>query len=197
MRWAPPRDAAEAARRAIRAEYGRRARERRRARPPQPPCAKCGALIASPRRRKYCGDRRACQLRRRASWPTTCRSCGDPVEPGRRGPARIYCSTNCRHRGRRRSAVTRRTRLRILERDGWHCYLCDRPIDRARAGTDPLAASVDHVWPTAMGGPDDENNLRAAHLGCNLEKGDGPPPWWLARAAAGTIALDTWTRKVA
>jgi 5-methylcytosine-specific restriction endonuclease McrA len=51
------------------------------------------------------------------------------------------------------------------------CYLCTRPIDASLAAPHPLSLSIDHVKPLAMGGTNALENLRATHLGCNVEKG--------------------------
>ena len=64
----------------------------------------------------------------------------------------------------RRRGGTRRWRERIrpaiLERDGGVCWIC---------GLDG-ADSVDHVIPRNQGGGDTWDNLRAAHLGCNVKR---------------------------
>jgi 5-methylcytosine-specific restriction endonuclease McrA len=65
-----------------------------------------------------------------------------------------------------------RWRLRILRRDGWHCYLCDRPISPNFKWPHPLALSIDHVKPLSAGGMDDPMNLRPTHWHCNENKGD-------------------------
>jgi 5-methylcytosine-specific restriction endonuclease McrA len=52
-------------------------------------------------------------------------------------------------------------RARVLARDGGICWLCGGPG----------ATTVDHVIPRARGGGDDEDNLRAAHLDCNMRRG--------------------------
>lgn len=59
----------------------------------------------------------------------------------------------------------RRTRLLVLERDGWTCHLC------GELG----ATTVDHLVPVHLGGGDDLGNLAAAHLGCNSRKGARVP----------------------
>lgn len=53
------------------------------------------------------------------------------------------------------------TRRRVLERDGYVCWLCRKPG----------ANSVDHVIPRALGGSHGESNLRAAHGWCNSQRG--------------------------
>lgn len=64
------------------------------------------------------------------------------------------------------------------------CYICGKPIDTSqplyRLDADgnrrlnPAAPSADHVQPHARGGGHDLGNLRPAHLGCNMRKGNRP-----------------------
>ena len=69
-----------------------------------------------------------------------------------------YCS-----RCQPRKGSTRRwrnTRARILYRDQWTCQCCGAP-----------ATHVDHVRPVLFGGTDDEANLQALCVNCNMAKG--------------------------
>jgi 5-methylcytosine-specific restriction endonuclease McrA len=43
-----------------------------------------------------------------------------------------------------------------------------------------MSGTVDHVKPVAMGGPNTDENLKAAHWRCNREKGDTLLAWWEA-----------------
>ena len=71
----------------------------------------------------------------------------------------------------------------VAERDGWRCWLCDRPVDRDMPSRDPRGASVDARITKARarkkkgrGAPLPE---RLAHVGCNTGKGAIEPvvPW--------------------
>lgn len=67
----------------------------------------------------------------------------------------------------------------ILERDRWQCGIpgCRQParaIDPAVRYPDPASPSVDHIVPLSLGGGDTERNKRAAHLGCNVARGNRP-----------------------
>lgn len=108
---------------------------------------------------------------------------------------RIYCSADCGQTARRGRAsrvwghgkTDKFTRQKVLDRDDWTCYLCQRPIPRDLAWPAPLSASVDHVVPVQAGGSDRPDNLRATHWHCNLEKGDALPGteiWVLAEVLA-------------
>jgi len=128
---------------------------------------------------------------RRAAYPRVidqdrekiCRRCGQPfiVEAGRKRwvcwPCRDAVIVKGRnHRSRaRRSKPAKHVRLRVLNRDGWICYLCSRPIPRELRWPHPLSGTIDHVIPVSAGGSDREDNLRAAHWGCNEAKGDQLP----------------------
>lgn len=125
--------------------------------------------------RPACRQRALTETRRRAA---RCEVCQEPFTTT--DSRRIYCGDECaerRHHRRpnRRGWVDQYTRLKILERDGWQCYLCDRPIDRELAYPHPLSKSVDHVIPVSAGGSGRPENLRAAHLVCNYAKGDALP----------------------
>lgn len=99
-------------------------------------------------------------------------------------------------RATRRTARSRARRLRhaetwdgvgdeeILDRDGWRCQIpgCKRrPIRRDLKYPHPRSKSIDHVIPLSLGGDDTAVNKRAAHLGCNIARGN--------RAGSEQIAL--------
>jgi 5-methylcytosine-specific restriction endonuclease McrA len=80
-----------------------------------------------------------------------------------------YCPACARARGVARGSTTARglgyryqmKRERVLQRDGYVCWLCGLP------GAD----SVDHVNPRERGGDESDANLRGAHLSCNASRG--------------------------
>lgn len=59
-------------------------------------------------------------------------------------------------------------RARVLTTYGDTCCHCHRPGAR----------SVEHVRPRAFGGTDQLENLRPAHLDCNIRRGTDPMPGW-------------------
>lgn len=81
---------------------------------------------------------------------TACYACGEVHDKARR----------CRDKwgGPEAQQLTRA----VIARDGGICHLC------GEGGAD----SADHVISRAMGGPDTLDNLKAAHLLCNLRKGN-------------------------
>jgi hypothetical protein len=56
---------------------------------------------------------------------------------------------------------------RLLEQQGWLCWLCDLPMS-------PEDASRDHIIPLSKGGANRENNIRLAHIRCNTIRGNIP-----------------------
>jgi hypothetical protein len=72
------------------------------------------------------------------------------------------------------------TDKQILERDRWMCRMdkCiygSRRINPKRKYPDQRSASIDHILPLSLGGDDTQYNKRAAHLGCNMARGQGRP----------------------
>lgn len=115
--------------------------------------------------------------RRDPSGPLTCLVCAARFAGH---SSSLYCSPRCtkkacgryQSRARRRwNSRLRRMRPMVLARHGWYCALCDRPIDWTLHWSDPLALSIDHVIPLALGGTDDLDNLQPAHRECNVLKG--------------------------
>jgi 5-methylcytosine-specific restriction endonuclease McrA len=64
-----------------------------------------------------------------------------------------------------------RIRREIYERDGWTCYLCDKPLDLSAGPNGNRAPSLDHVIPRSKGGTHDPSNLKTACRSCNSRKG--------------------------
>ena len=64
-------------------------------------------------------------------------------------------------------------RHRIYERDGWSCGLCGLGTLKRYVAGDPLSPSLDHVVPRSLGGGNEDENLRTAHIKCNAIRGDG------------------------
>jgi hypothetical protein len=68
--------------------------------------------------------------------------------------------------------VTKVERLAIYERDAWTCQICSEPVDRTQRPGTRWAASLDHIIPVSLGGPDELDNLRLAHHRCNSVRGN-------------------------
>ena len=70
------------------------------------------------------------------------------------------------------AVVERISRRRIFDRDKWLCGICDESVDATLGAPDPLSASLDHIVPVSRGGNHTVDNVRLAHLGCNIKRGN-------------------------
>jgi 5-methylcytosine-specific restriction endonuclease McrA len=95
----------------------------------------------------------------------------------------LYCSTRCSQRYRRQVILHDRIKYRDMRRTRtfksnlyWksqgNCGICQQPIDTTLAYPDPNSFSVDHIVPLSKGGSERNENLQAAHLFCNIAKGN-------------------------
>lgn len=67
-----------------------------------------------------------------------------------------------------RKAVRRR---QVLNQSGWRCVYCSKPLHR-------YTATIDHVWPKALGGTKARANCVAACQPCNVAKAHKPLGVW-------------------
>lgn len=126
---------------------------------------------------------KAARLVAKAAAPKrACAHCGEVVPPVMRADAR-FCSERCNSAAHQ---VTRKmaarvgeprpgmlvSRAYIAERDRWRCGVCGERVHRSLRHPDPLSASIDHVIPVAHGGGNGPENLRLAHLRCNVSRRD-------------------------
>lgn len=134
--------------------------------------------------RHYCSPGCAWEARR-VFISGTCPICGDQfttytVTPESDRHLPVYCGRGCQraHLKYLRRAIERQgervNRTRVYERDGWDCQICGLPIDREAKAPHPMSPSLDHIIPLARGGTHTEANCQAAHLICNVRKGDRP-----------------------
>lgn len=78
-----------------------------------------------------------------------------------------------RYRALRRGTATEPVNVAtIYERDRWRCGLCSKRIDQALSYPHPMSRSIDHIVPLSCGGTHTAGNLQAAHLRCNVAKGN-------------------------
>lgn len=59
----------------------------------------------------------------------------------------------------------------VGNRDGWICGICHYPVGRTVPFRHPSYPSVDHILPLSMGGPHTLDNVRIAHMACNVRRG--------------------------
>jgi 5-methylcytosine-specific restriction endonuclease McrA len=95
---------------------------------------------------------------------------------------------------RKRSGRTRWTwQARRMRSDATHCAICGKLFaPRIEGDTHPLARTLDHIVPRAIGGGDELGNIRVVHLRCNGLRGDGKDElihYWRKRARAAERSL--------
>lgn len=160
----------------------------RRKEPEQVTCA-CGVIFTSNRQgAKHCST--ACQRRAGRDHPSKICASTDCDKPVRAKGLCNYCYRKDRGERRawtdaRRDSYHRRRALKaetstgrpvllsdISERDGNRCHLCRKAVPD-KVWPHPLSPSLDHVIPLSRGGIHDPDNVKLAHLRCNVEKGAG------------------------
>lgn len=157
------------------------------------PCACCGVLLHGGRSSLPAGERKcqSCRTGGRAvpepvTYVKKCARCSRLFET--RHPLGKYCGDGCRGAARRESDRRRKQPTKVAEKRGpgrrghkWRvlrervlteeriCGICHDPIDRSIKYPHPLSPSVDHIVALSEGGaPLARDNVRAAHLHCNL-----------------------------
>lgn len=110
-----------------------------------------------------------------------CADCGREFTGFSDAPSHLpaYCSTRCAKRnGKHRRRVRLETahieivhRIKVFERDKWICQLCGDPVERDEECPHPLAPTLDHIQPLALGGDHSYANTQLAHFICNSRKG--------------------------
>ncbi|NAE18041.1 HNH endonuclease [Enterococcus hirae] len=60
----------------------------------------------------------------------------------------------------------------VFERDEWQCGICLDLVDPSLAWPDPKSPSLDHIKPLSLGGTHTTDNVRLAHLDCNVRRGN-------------------------
>lgn len=72
------------------------------------------------------------------------------------------------------SATKRSLRRRLLGVQLGLCAICGQPLEE-HAALPEMLPSLDHVIPITAGGPDRPGNYVAAHVACNVTKGNRRP----------------------
>lgn len=95
---------------------------------------------------------------------------------GDRGPGRATRYLSHRLRRARLGAPQRAIRLAdVYTRDGGVCWICETAVDQELQYPDPFSASLDHVIPLKHGGRHELENVKLAHLRCNVRRGAADP----------------------
>lgn len=153
------------------------------------PCSVCATgfevRIGTGRaRRSTCSDVCAAAAVAAASVRMMLRPCADcSTSTTRRGHIPLCAPCAKARRGahyrragaRRRGAAVAGPSLTIEQlgaRDGWRCHLCLRRVDPGLKAPHPKSRSFDHLIPVSHGGTDAPENLRLAHLRCNVSRGN-------------------------
>jgi 5-methylcytosine-specific restriction endonuclease McrA len=113
----------------------------------------CGKTFQGVARRKKCDE---CRAERRSAHTRK-----KNAKRQYRGAGRIYLDTG--------ELITIAA---LGDRDSWTCWLCNEFVNRALGNRDPWMPSFDHVLPISRGGLDSWDNLRLAHLTCNIKRGN-------------------------
>lgn len=111
-----------------------------------------------------------------------CLWCGTPIPVTMQANA-SYCSDACNsaahnvtrkiakragRKGRGENALL--SRDYIATRDKYRCGICGGRVVMTKKHPDPMAPSIDHILPLALGGSNDLANLQLSHLRCNVVK---------------------------
>ena len=127
------------------------------------PCMHCGSLaVGTLNRRRRCGQCKAiaAQLERRQRR----------LSPSGRADRRIRKAS--RRAVEHGVHADRIDPIKVFERDGWKCYLCECPTPRALRGKQqPNSPELEHVVPLSRGGTHTWGNVRCACRRCNGVKG--------------------------
>lgn len=132
--------------------------------------------------------------------PRPCKWCGAVFSPAYGDFRQDYCGVPCRkavhakrtagkaHERRARkfgAEIERVNKLKVFERDGWRCRICNIETPRALMGTkDGRAPELDHAIPLSRGGGHTYANTQLACHDCNALKSDMTVDELLQRLAA-------------
>lgn len=157
-------------------------------------CDHCGGVFLNRRSKRFCS--KACENRfyRCENASKTCGEIGCDKPLVAKGLCAMHWRRKARAEGREKAPVwdesrkanwKKREALKrgangaesfsypdVYERDSWVCGLCGESIDRSLSWPDPLSVSLDHIVPLSKGGAHTMANVQAAHLVCNVSKGN-------------------------
>lgn len=144
---------------------------------PKPPtihCVQCGARFAPRARTQICCSPQ-CGAARTIALEVYTRDRDRAAELNRqyrrRSPEKHVARQQKRRAQKLGAFVEDVDHLVVMERGGWTCALCGKPIEPDRSHPDPMSKSVDHIVPLSRGGEHSYSNCQPAHLFCNQSKG--------------------------
>ena len=140
----------------------------------------CKACLLADRKAKYRSDsamrQRLIERARRVAEEQSgrllareCKRCGKAMRRSRDGTPGM-CA-DCKWRHGYKLNISKSDRLTIYDRDNWTCGICCEPVDPDLHSNDVWGATLDHIVPRSLGGPDEPSNLRLAHRRCNSVRG--------------------------
>lgn len=139
-------------------------------------CAYCGASKSANRgRSKYCSQSCAVMFsRNRGERPRAveCGVCGASISLDVRHPSGRLKYTSARTCRKCRAPHLTQHIPTLAARDGHACGICGEDVDLRLQYPDSDSASVDHIIPRSLGGPDELANYRLSHLRCNIRRGN-------------------------
>lgn len=135
-----------------------------------PYCIPCEKIKAKAKHKKFAADRVA----RAQKWAEENRERRRVIANRwqRNNPEARADLANRRRARRMANGVVPYKRQDIFVRDSGVCGICGDSIDAALKRPDPLSFSIDHILPISLGGADCAENVQAAHLACNVKKGN-------------------------
>ena len=71
------------------------------------------------------------------------------------------------------TSAWKKKRAQVIKEET-HCHICLEEVDKTLKKPDPMAAQVDHITPSALGGSDSRENLRLVHALCNQKRSTKP-----------------------
>ena len=87
--------------------------------------------------------------------------------PDRKGEKLLVLLLEClRVRNKEPTSKTKKRIRRVARSEGVRCYICGRELDFDQAGS----AVVEHIWPSAFGGANEDFNLGVSCSECNNSK---------------------------
>jgi len=158
-------------------------------------CKICGKVLTN-RRDMYCSDEcrkikankyslevNKAKMMHKTTKVRLCKECNKPFVSEYGNKRSVYCCDGCSHthmhriRRQKERAILRKASIesvdaiKVFNRDGWKCQLCNKKLRRKDRGTCcDNAPELDHIIPLSKGGEHSYRNTQCACRKCNSEK---------------------------